>query len=275
MKPEAKTLFSYNTFNIVFYIFIFLAFWRLGLSLYPKFNVDTNIQIWAASYQIIAWVGAIIGLVFAKKWGGFKSLLGRTALAFSFGLLAQSFGQSVFSWYFYTGNELPYPSLADLGFFGSIPFYIYGVVSLAKVSGSKFSIRTSLNKVWAVVIPLAALVASYMVFLRGYEFDSTQPMLKAFLDFGYPLGQAIYVSIAVVAYMFSKNMLGGVMRKVIVMFIIALAAQYLADYTFLYQSMHGTFVGGGIVDGMYMFAYFLMALSLVQLGVVFHQIKNA
>ena len=240
----------------------------------PQYNTDNNLQIWAASYQIVAWCGAIIGFIFASKWGGFKSLLGRAVIGFSIGLLLQSFGQSVFSWYFYTGNTLPYPSLADLGFFGSIPFYIYGISCLSKVAGANFSLRSSVNKFWAIFLPAAILIASYAVFLRGYQFDPTQPWLKAFLDFGYPLGQAVYISIAILAYIFSKNILGGIMRAVIMSFIIALVAQYVADYTFLYQSMHNTFVGGGIDDCLYLLAYFLMSISLVRLGVVFHQINS-
>ena len=272
---EFKSLFKYRSFNFVFALFVFLIVWRVGLAVLPSFNTDANIQIWAASYQIVAWCGAIIGFVFAEKWGGYKSLLGRAALGFSLGLLMQSFGQSVFSWYFYTGNALPYPSLADLGFFGSIPFYIYGMSCLSKVAGATFSLRSSVNKFWAIFIPAALLVASYAVFLRGYQFDPTQPLLKAFLDFGYPLGQAVYISIAILAYIFSKNILGGVMRNVILSFIFALAVQYIADYTFLYQSLHGTFVGGGIDDCLYLLAYTLMAVSLVRLGVIFHQINTS
>lgn len=271
---ELKKLFEYESFNLIFVLFLLLIVWRIGLAIVPMYNTDANVQIWAASYQVVAWSGAIIGFVFAKRWGGYKSLLGKAVLAFSFGLLAQSFGQSVFSWYFYTGNTLPYPSLADLGFFGSIPFYIYGMSCLSKVAGATFSLRSSVNKFWAIFIPAAILVASYAVFLRGYQFDPTQPLLKAFLDFGYPLGQAIYISIAILAYIFSKDILGGVMRNVILSFILALAIQYVADYTFLYQSMHGTFVGGGLDDCLYVLAYFFMSVSLVRLGVIFHQINN-
>ena len=270
---QLKKFFNYGSFIIIFSILVVMVAWRLVL-IFPQYKSGINVQVWAASYQIMAWVGAVIGLIFAKKWGGFKSLLGRTALAFSFGLLAQSFGQCVFSWYFYSGNTLPYPSLADLGFVASIPFYIYGISSLAQVAGSKFSLKSSVNKVWGIFIPALILAASYFVFLKNYQFDPTQPVLKAILDFGYPLGQAIYISIALVAYVFSKDILGGVMRQVVLFFIWALIAQYAADYTFLYQSMHGTFVGGGIDDCLYLTSYFLMSLSLVQLGVVFHQIDT-
>ncbi len=267
------TSFKYRSFVFVTILFLVIGIWRLVLAYIPSNGSDINVQIWAASYQIIAWVGAIVGLIFAKSWGGRKSVIGRAALAFAFGLLLQSFGQCVFSYYFYTGLEAPYPSLADLGFFGSIPFYIYGICMLAKASGAHVSMKAWSNKMIAFIIPLAVLALSYIEFLREYEFDFSHP-IRIFLDFGYPLGQAVYLSIAVLAYFLSRKMLGGIMRRVIMFFIIALVAQYIADYIFLYQSSRGTFVGGGTSDFVYFIAYFVMAVSLIKLRVTFDAIKN-
>ena len=263
-----------KAFLFVTFLLVVLGGWRIYLGMSSVLGTDSNMQVWAASYQIIAWCGAIIGLIYSRVWGGYKSVIGRASLAFSVGLLMQSFGQSVFSYYFYTGNPLPYPSLADLGFFGSIPCYIYGVMEILRASGARFSLSSLSAKLQAIFIPLFILGVSYIVFLKDYQFDSTQPFLKTFLDFGYPLGQAVYISIAILAYIISQNMMGGIMRKAIIFFILALGAQYLSDYTFLYQSLHGTFVGGGLVDCMYMTSYFLMAISLIQLQVVFEQIQN-
>ncbi|MFH1170724.1 MAG: hypothetical protein V1704_04165 [Candidatus Vogelbacteria bacterium] len=191
----------------------------------------------------------------------------------SLGLLAQSFGQSVFSFYFYTGAELPYPSLADLGFFGSIPLYIYGVILLGRASGIKVSLKSYAKQIVAFIIPLLMLGVSYYIFLKDYEFDWSQP-IKTFLDFGYPLGQAFYVSIAILVFILSRKILGGIMKIPILIFLIALVSQYLSDYLFLYQSNNGTFVGGGSVDYMYLVSYFLMALSLIVLGHTYQKISN-
>jgi hypothetical protein len=65
------------------------------------------------------------------------------------------------------------------------------------------------------------------------------------------------------------------MRSPTLLFLIALIAQYCADYAFLYQSISGTFVGGGIVDYIYLTSYFLMAISLIQLGVAFKWINES
>ncbi len=257
-------------------LFLFFAFtaWRIYLIFLNTESKGHDIQVWAASYQLIAWFGALVGFYFSKLWGGSKSIIGRANLAFAFGLLAQSFGQSVFSYYFYKGIELPYPSLADIGFFGSIPFYIYGIALLAKVSGVHFTFKSVKNKILAIIIPLILLFSSYFFFLKGYEFDWSSP-LRVFLDLGYPLGQAIYISIAIVAYLLSINFLGGIMRKPILLFIFALFVQYISDFTFLYQASRGIFVGGGIVDYLYLVSYFVMSLSLIKLGLAFYKIKNS
>lgn len=276
MIKSIKKLFSYKSFIIVTLSFSILVIWRFSLLIFQNPNTpdaDIHVQIWAASYQIVAWLGAIIGVFFSRSWGGYKSIIGRAALVFSLGLLAQSFGQSVFSYYFYTHSQAPYPSLADLGFFGSIPFYSYGIVLLGKASGAHIPLRSLRYKIYAVIVPLIVLLLSYIVFLRGYIFDGSP--LRTFLDFGYPLGQAFYISLAIITYFLSRNMLGGLMKKPIVFFIVALVAQYACDYTFLYQSSRGIFVGGGVVDMMYLISYFIMSLALIELIVVFEKIKNS
>jgi hypothetical protein len=225
-----------------------------------------DIQLWAVTYQVIAWYGALCGFYFARLWGGWKSVVGRANLAFAMGLLAQSFGQSVFSYYFYNGVHTPYPSLADLGFFGSIPFYIYGAVLLVKFTRFKF--RSLKHLAPAFVIPIVMLVGSYILFLKGYQIDPSDN-LRLLLDFGYPLGQAIYVSIAILALIISSRIMKGIMIKATLLFILSLVMQYISDFTFLYTSINGTFVGGGMVDYLYMVSYFFMALSLVYLGKTF------
>jgi len=223
----------------------------------------------------MAYLGGVSGLLIARKWGGSKSVLGRSVLAFSIGLLCQGFGQSVYTYYlFHFHIAAPYPSLGDLGYFGTIPFYIYGSILLAKVSGVKVSLKLYRSKIQALIIPVLMLLTGYFLFLRHYTFDFTAP-IKTFLDFGYPLGQAVYVSIAILAFMLSRKILGGIMRKPILFLIYALILQFLSDYIFLYQFNAGNWYVGGINDFMYLSSYFLMTISLIQLGVTFDNIKKS
>jgi len=255
-------------------IFLALSGWLLWLVM-GEYGPDSDpAQVWSSTYQVLAWFGAVCGIYISKSWGGTKSVLGRSCLAFAIGLLAQSFGQSVFSYYYYSGIEAPYPSLADLGYFGSIPFYIYGILSLSKASGAKLSAKSFFSKVLAVIIPLGLLLVSYYVFLRGHDYDWSSP-LTVFLDMSYPLGQSIYLAFAILAYLMTKDYLGGIMRVPVMFFIGALFMQYLAEYAFLYQVSRGIYVGGLEVDYLYLIAYLMMSVSLINLGSVYLKIQKS
>jgi hypothetical protein len=201
--------------------------------------------------------------------------MGRAILSFAVGLLLQNVGQSVFSWYNLVAQvALPYPSLADVGYFGSIPFYIYGVLMLARASGVHITLKAFSAKLQAITIPLIMLTLSYFFFLYGYEPDWSDP-LRVFLDFGYPLGQAVYVSLAILTYLLSTKTLGGVMKNKVLLVLAALVIQYAADYNFLYQAAYGTWTVSGYGDVLYLLAYFLMAIGLIQLKTEFIKTKSS
>jgi hypothetical protein len=261
--------------KVLVLLFVLLAFWWTFLPPFsPTDQNEFHRFVWGACYQLVAIVGAVLGITSSRSWGGWKSVIGRTLLAFSLGLLFQSFGQTVYSYYNLVAQvEAPYPSLGDIGFFGSIPLYIYGVVLLAKAAGAKVSLRAFVNQIQAVIIPLVILLGSYFEFLKGYEFDWTEP-LRTLLDFGYPFGQAIYVSIALLTYLLSRKILGGLMRGPVLSLVFALVVQYVADFNFLFQFSRETWYVGGYGDLLYMVAYLLMGMSLLQVGVSYKRVME-
>lgn len=263
-------------FAVLFFIAL-LVFWLLlqfgifdGITLF-----DHSIhKFFGAIYGIMALWGGVWGIVYSQKWGGFKSLMGKAILMFSLGLLAQEFGQVSLSYIDYVMRiQGAYPSIGDLGFFGSIPLYIYGVFLLAKASGVKIQLRAFEQKVIALIIPAVILSVGYFLFLQGYTFDWSNP-IKIFLDFGYPLLQAVYISLAILTYLLSKGILGGVMKNRILFILFALSIQFFSDYTFLYQSSKGTWSAGGINDFMYLTAYFIMTLALLQLKTAYSKLQD-
>jgi len=255
---------------INFILFGVLTVWWIVLFFMDKnANVGHNL-IWGVSYQAVAVWGAFWGLFISRTWGGLKSVMGQAIIFFSLGLLLQAFGQSIFSYYnLVLGVDMPYPSISDIGFFGSIPLYIYAVLLLGRASGVAISLRSVKSKIVALLIPAAILSMSYLFFLKGYEFDWSNP-LRVFLDFGYPIGQALYISVAILVFVLSKNLLGGIMREKIIFVLGALFVQYFADYNFLYQALQGTWVNGGYGDFIYLIAYFFMSYSVIRLAATFH-----
>ncbi len=263
-------------FQIALTLFILFFLWRIVLYFGPS-GFEGEIYLpsfaWGATYNVLALFGAISGFIISKSWGGYKSVLGRAIQIFSVGLFLQSVGQIISSYYLFTTNEIPYPSYGDLGFFGSVIFYIYGTKQLARLAGVKINLKSFSEKILAILIPSVGLIASYLIFLKDHALDWSNP-LSVLLDLGYPLGQALYVSIALLVFLFSRDVLGGIMRRPIFLFILALVAQYISDFTFLYQVSRELYIPEGINDLMYFISYFLMAISLISLGNVFNKIRN-
>jgi len=245
---------------------VFVVWWLyINIVLRSPDHNNINNQIFGATYGVISLFGGLAGLVASKKWGGRKSLVGRALMFFAIGLLAQEFGQITYSYYTYVSKiAIPYPSIGDIGYFGSVLFYIYAAWQLAKAAGIKFSFKDRSKKIIATVLPLILLTASYLFFLRNYQFDfsSLKASLTVFLDFGYPLGQAGYIAIALMTYLLSKNLLGGIMKKKILFVLFALLIQYIADFTFLNAAKTGSPFPAGANDLMYLIAYTVMALAL-------------
>lgn len=228
-------------------------------------------------YPLITAVGGMYGLVFAKKWGGFKSTFGSSIALFAFGLLAQTAGQYLYNYYqIYLGIDAPYPSIGDFFYFASVLLYIIAAYKLIKVSGFKLTIDSLGGKLKAIIIPALILFGSYWLLLRGYEFSEATPLI-IFLDFGWLIGNALYVGIAILALLISKNILGGLMRAPIMLLIIALVAQFLADFVFSYQ-VSGEVVSyypGGPNDYLYFLGYFLMTYALFAIGNMFYKVQDS
>jgi hypothetical protein len=263
-----RTFTIINAGLFVFYSIFWVAINSLGLKETMWANYFTD------SYGIIAGVGGIAGLFVSRRWGGITSLLGKSLFLFSIGLLFNFLGQVSYAIYFYVYNiENPYPSFGEVFYFGSVFIYIYAVWLFGKVSGTQISLKALRNRVIVFILPIFMMIASYLFFLRDYQIDASTPIIT-FLDFGYPLGEAILVSLSVLAYFLSRNVLGGMMRNRVLFFIGALIVQYIADSVFLYRTFEGIWYAAGLSDYIFVVAYFLMALALIKFGNAYYEVSK-
>jgi hypothetical protein len=254
---------------------IFAGFF--GWWLFNYFTQDAASELqgyFSDSYWVLALIGGVAGLIVAKSWGGFKSLLGKSLCFFSLGLLAQVFGQVIYSYYALVQKvEAPYPSIGDIGFFGSIVLYILAIYYLARVAGAKVGAAKTLNKILAVVMPVALLTFSYAIFLKDYDAAEVGTLTKL-LDFGYPLGQAFYISMTLLTYFLTRSLLGGIMKNKVLLLLGALFVQYTADYMFLYRFSREQWYAGDVSDALYLVAYFLMTVAILKIGAVTRQLQG-
>lgn len=227
-------------------------------------NQGKAVQWFGGTYGGIALIGAVIGFIAASKWGGFKTVLGRALMFFSLGLLAQEAGQLILTYYIYGSKiQIPYPSWGDVAYLGSTLSYLTGAFFLTKAVGVKFSLKKMKYKIVAFIIPASILAISFVVFMYHHQYDLHRPV-TVFLDSAYPIGDAIYISLGILAYLLSIRMLGGIMRICILIVIAGLTLQYIADFTFLYQSSRGTYLAGKYDDLLYLIAYFVTATAMIK-----------
>lgn len=249
---------------------VYFAWW--GINYWAGNPDSTSLEWYSDTYWIVAAVGVACGLFAAKQWGGVKSIFGRSLTFFTLGLAAQTFGQLTYSYFaIVQGVEAPYPSVGDIGYFGSILCYIIGILLLSRAIGVRFKTAPRHEKVTVIAIPTLLLLSSYAFFLQHYTFG--EAALTTFLDFAYPLGQALYISLALLAYILSRKWLGGRMKNKILLLLFALFVQYLADFLFLYRISREQWYAGDVSDLMYQTAYLFMTLALLQIGSVARKLR--
>jgi hypothetical protein len=255
-------------------MFIFFSAWFASFLFSDSFK-DKSYVLLSEVYGLVALVGGLFGLAISRSLGGFKSYFGKAVILMSIGLLLQEFGQLAYSYMNSIAHvDVPYPSIPDIGFFGSIPIYILGAYYLAKGLGVWAIIKKApLKLVASIVLSVAIVVTSYWLFLKGYEAAGTSKTV-VFFDFGYPLGQAIYVSIAIIILLSVQGLLGGLMKKPVMLLLFAFLVQYAADTNFLYQTIHETWGPAGYGDYIYMLAYFLMALAVIAICAPINSIRQ-
>lgn len=246
---------------LIIFSFLLFVFW-LQIFFSGAKEADVN-YIFGFLYAQIALIGGINGLLISKKWGGYKSYVGKGIIFFSLGLIGEWFGQTMWTYYNVVARvEIPYPSIGDIGYFSIIPLFALAIFYFAKAAGAKFSLKTLNGKIIAIAIPLIMVLISYNLFLKDLILDLSHP-LRTFLDFGYPIGEAITISLALLTYSLSKGTLGGKMRGKILFLIFAMILQYISDSTFLYQAASGTYSNAGINDLLYLGSFTALALALI------------
>jgi hypothetical protein len=238
-----------------------------GWWVYIRFSGATDNHLFNWCYGIISLLSTFYAFKVARHWGGFRSAIGKLIILLGVGLFSQWLGLQIWTYYNLIAEvEVPYPSLADIGYFGLVPAYTVAAFYLAKVSGVRFGLKTLSSKLLAVFVPLVSLTAAFFLFVRNVGFEDPNP-IKLFFDLAYPIGEILPVTVAlIVLALTSRKMSGGFMRSRIALLVFAFSFQFLTEYFFLYQSGAGTYTNGGLADLMYATSYFIMGISLVSLS---------
>lgn len=258
-------IFFYTISLIYFFLWVILQ-----STIEDKFN-SPYLALFSDTYGIIALLAALIGLFVTRHFS--KSRVGQIIGAISIGVIFQFLGQITYAYYRMVLNiESPYPSIGDLFYFSTIPMYIYAGWSLVTLFGEN-KVFSSIKNTTILISTIFIMVAlDYFLFLKDYD-ASNYSNVQIFLDYGYPILQAVFVALAISAYLV-LNKIGGYLKRPVLLLIFALYSQYLADTIFTYKTINETAYSGDIFDLLYIVSYFLIGLSFVGFSAALNKLKQ-
>lgn len=253
---------KFSKFVLVF--FSLLCLWWVILQFLNQ--KDSPLNYWFVfAYGLLPLISGVMGLYISRKWGFFSSVMGRTVMFLSLGLITWGVGETIWSYYILVlGVEVPYPSLADASFILSWPLWSLGIINLSKAVGVRFSLRNTGSKLLLLAIPLTVVIISYYllyVIARNSTIDWGSEYLKLFVDLLYPIWDVILLTLVLTVYFLSIGFLGGRYRFPITLLIMGFVVNYLADLGLSYTSTVETFYNGGFVDLLFTVAMFLLSLG--------------
>lgn len=252
--------------KLILFYYIVILIW--GAVFYFQGIKETPGNYWYQyAFGLIPLGGGILGMMKSFEWGGLRSKFGRALFFISAGATSWGIGQMFWSVFynFILRVEIPYPSLADVGYILAVPLWIIGIVNLSKATGANFFLRHSRGKILLFTIPLVALAVSYyllIVFARGGKIDLEGDAIKLFFDFAYPIGDLLILTLSLLVYGLSFNYLGGKYKYSILSIILGFIVMYCADVSFSYVTTNETYFNGHWVD-----ILFPTAMMFVTFGV--------
>ncbi|TAL49044.1 hypothetical protein EPN83_02100 [Patescibacteria group bacterium] len=216
-------------------------------------------------------VGGVNGLIIAKRWGSFKSAVGRAVIFLSLGLISWGLGTYVFSgiYNFLLHVEVPYPSIADVGYILSLPLWAVGMIQLSRATGAKYGLRSKKGKAILFAIPILVILVSYyllVIVARGGSIDlSGGGIPKIFFDLAYPIGDVIILTLATLVYGLSYNYFGGIYKKSIYVILLGFVIMYAADFLFSYTTTIEIWQPADWVDLLFTTAVFILSMGVTML----------
>jgi len=220
---------------------------------YWQFGGERATQYWSdliavpvpAATAVVCWVAA------RRREGRARRawiLLGAAAMSWAI-------GEAIWSYYeLGLGREVPFPSLADVGFLGLIPLAVAGMLSFpAAPAGLTARTRTILD---GLIITGSLLFVSWETVL-GPTYRESSGTLETLIGLAYPIGDvAIFSIVLFIALRVARGHRGA-----LVFIGAGLGVLALADSGFIYQNLHNSYASGSLIDPLWEIGFLLMMLG--------------
>ena len=174
----------------------------VGLQIYLSFATEENAdQVITVVSVINPLIASAAGFYVAKKYRN-SEVFGKSYFVLALGLLSFALGELTYVYYEFVLNEDPYPSIADVFFFGFYPLAFYHITKNVKFFKAKIDIKT---KILVVILPISIIGL--------YSYLSFQQIGEANFDYYYGLifisASSIVLAAAILgARVFRQGLLG-------------------------------------------------------------------
>lgn len=238
-------------------LILITVFFLFGLILEPyRGSPSINRYIISSLGQFLIILAAVIIGFDRVKSFSFKSVLGKSLSFISLGMLSWGLGALVWLYYnIIVQTEIPYPSLADIGYLGTIPLATYGLFLLLKNIKFESNIKTTLK---VIILPIIVFFFVYWLFINSKLAENVE-FLPKILNITYPVGDVVFLSFTLIILTLLK---GGKLFKPIVIICIGFIIESIADFSFSWTTSAGTYYTGNFVDILFGLAFFTIGLGL-------------
>ncbi len=247
-------------------IFIFHVIWNFRIQSLNLYN-SVEAYIWGVSFSVISFSSFLYYLY--CKFNTSKNRYPRSIVwlkimkYLSLGLLFQWFGIQIWTFYNLIGIQVPYPSVADLGYFSTTICYFiaswYLLIANIPFLGNIFTRKKNLLLLSPLV--LLFIISVNYIHLSKYTFDQ---QIKLIFDFLYPFIEITTLFISISTLVFSQFLSNNIKRRN-VLFLFAFACHFFTDYIFVISVRNSTYSNGGYNDFLYLISHVVMTIAVISI----------
>ncbi len=168
-------------------------------------------------------------------------------------------GEAVWCWYeLLQHTQTPFPSLADAGYLGAIPFAVAAVLSFPVAAArGRLRLRLVLDGLTIAAALLSVSWATVLGHVYAFNNDTT---LGTFLSLAYPISDVVIGTMLLVLVIRSRR--GA--QPALLLLTCGVAMTAVADSAFAYLTADGTYGGGSWIDTGWVAGFLLVALAALR-----------
>lgn len=206
-----------------------------------------------ADPSIIGVSAAAAFYVSRKYWG--SEVFGKSYLSLGIALALLSIGDGIYVYYENTGQD-PYPSIADVFYFGFYPFGLIHLIMNTRYFKPKFELH---KKIWLVATPILIVIIFAYVAISEWGIYEELPF-DLFYGMIFVAGASALLAWAILgAAVFRHSVLGAVW----LLLAVSITIQGAADVWYYYLEIFEAYTPEHVTTTLWIFAFMLITYALI------------